>query len=50
MRSSVLPTASDHYQVTLDDILNINRRLIEHGGGRDGIVRMESILGAIGRP
>ena len=45
-----MPTADDHYQVTLDDILLVHDAMLALGGGRPGISRMESVLGAIGRP
>ena len=49
-RSSVLPTDSDHYVVSLENALDVHDGLLELGGGRAGVMRMEALLGALGRP
>ena len=45
-----MPTADDHYQVTIDDVFLAHEIALTRGGGRDGVVRLEALLGAIGRP
>ena len=41
---------ADHYQVTLEDALLAHEVALAKGGGREGLVRLEALLGAIGRP
>ena len=41
---------ADHYEVTLEDALLAHEVALTKGGGRDGLVRLEALLGAIGRP
>lgn len=45
-----MPTADGHYQVTIEDVHLAHEIALTKGGGRDGIVRLEALLGAIGRP
>ena len=47
---SVLPIADGHYEVTLEEALEMHEALLGIGGGRPGVMRLEALLGALGRP
>lgn len=48
--SSGLPIADGHYEVTLEEALEMHEALLGVGGGRPGVMRLEALLGALGRP
>ena len=48
--SFALPTADEHHQVTLEETLELHEALLGVGGGRAGVMRLEALLGALGRP
>lgn len=47
---SAWPIGNRHYRVTLADAYEAHAQALQYGDGRDGVSRIDSLAGAIGRP